>query len=112
MKHFSGNNYFNDQINNNGSLAKSKSNLFDSINSSRSSKNILSYDKKYPLYGLSVSNKKEIENTAEYREYENNLRTILGSKVEIKQSGNNKGKIIINFKSSDEFEKLYDIIKR
>ena len=77
MKHFSGNNYFNDQINNNGSLAKSKSNLFDSINSSRSSKNILSYDKKYPLYGLSVSNKKEIENNDEYYEYnryKNNIK--------------------------------------
>ena len=49
---------------------------------------------------------------AVYRQYEDNLRSILGSKVEIKQNGQNKGKIVIEFNSTDEFEKLYDIIKR
>ncbi len=56
--------------------------------------------------------KKSAESDAVYREYENNLRTILGAKVEIKENGHNKGKILIEFNSTDEFEKLYDIIKR
>ena len=56
--------------------------------------------------------RKNNETEAVYKEYENNLRAILGSKVEIKQSGHNKGKIVIEYNSSDEFEKLYDIIKR
>ena len=56
--------------------------------------------------------KKSAESDAVYREYENNLRTILGTKVEIKENGHNKGKILIEFNSTDEFEKLYDIIKR
>ena len=56
--------------------------------------------------------KKGSDNEAVYREYANNLRSILGSKVEIKENGHNKGKIVIEFNSSDEFEKLYDIIKR
>ena len=56
--------------------------------------------------------RKPIEGDAVYRQYEDNLRSILGSKVEIKQNGQNKGKIVIEFNSTDEFEKLYDIIKR
>ena len=47
-----------------------------------------------------------------YRQYEDNLRSVLGSKVEIQRKSNNKGKIVIEFNSTDEFEKLYDIIKR
>lgn len=58
------------------------------------------------------SKKKTLENEAIYREYENNLRDILGSKVEIQRKGSNKGKIVIEYNSTDEFEKLYDIIKR
>lgn len=56
--------------------------------------------------------KKAISGDAVYREYENNLRAILGSKVEIKENGHNKGKIVIEFNSLDEFEHMYDIIKR
>lgn len=56
--------------------------------------------------------KKSNENEAIYREYEDNLRSILGSKIEIKQNGQNKGKIVIEFNSTDEFEKIYEIIKR
>ena len=56
--------------------------------------------------------KKSNDNEAIYRQYEDNLRSILGSKVEIKQNGQNKGKIMIEFNSTDEFEKLYEIIKR
>lgn len=56
--------------------------------------------------------KKSNENEAIYRQYEDNLRSILGSKIEIKQNGQNKGKIVIEFNSTDEFEKIYEIIKR
>jgi len=56
--------------------------------------------------------RRPIENDAVYNDYENNLRSILGSKVEIKQNGQNKGRIIIEFNSTDEFERVYDIIKR
>lgn len=55
---------------------------------------------------------KVLDNEAIYKEYENNLRTILGSKVAIQRKGSNKGKIVIEFNSTDEFEKVYDIIKR
>jgi ParB family chromosome partitioning protein len=56
--------------------------------------------------------RKTVEAEPVYKEYEDNLRSILGSKVEIKQSGHNKGKILIEYNSLEEFEKLYDIIKR
>lgn len=59
-----------------------------------------------------ASKSKTLEDEAIYKEYENNLRTILGSKVAIQRKGNSKGKIVIEFNSTDEFEKLYDIIKR
>lgn len=55
---------------------------------------------------------KTLEDEAVYKEYENNLRTILGSKVDIQRKGNSKGKIVIEYNSTDEFEKLYEIIKR
>ncbi|MBR4343655.1 MAG: ParB/RepB/Spo0J family partition protein [Lachnospiraceae bacterium] len=56
--------------------------------------------------------RKQIDTEAVYKEYENNLRSILGSKVEIKQNGNNKGKIVIDYISTEDFERIYDIIKR
>ena len=59
-----------------------------------------------------VAVRKTTETDAVYRHYEENLRSILGSKVEIKQSGENKGKIVIEYNSTDEFEKIFDIIKR
>lgn len=37
---------------------------------------------------------------------EQNLRTALGTKVEIKQTGKDKGRIVIHFTSSEEFERL------
>ena len=56
--------------------------------------------------------KKPLEDVGIYREYEDNLRMILGSKVQIQRKSGNKGKIVIEYNSTDEFEKLYDIIKR
>ena len=59
-----------------------------------------------------VVRRKNGESDAVYSQYEENLRSILGSRVEIKQNGQNKGKIVIEFSSADEFEKIFDIIKR
>lgn len=59
-----------------------------------------------------VVRRKTGESDAVYSQYEENLRSILGSRVEIKQNGQNKGKIVIEFSSADEFEKIFDIIKR
>lgn len=54
---------------------------------------------------------KVLEDEAIYKGYEDKLRTILGSKVEIQRKENNKGKIVIEFYSADEFEKIYEIIR-
>ncbi|MCR5324544.1 MAG: ParB/RepB/Spo0J family partition protein [Lachnospiraceae bacterium] len=54
--------------------------------------------------------KKEIKNAVEYKEYEKNLITILGAKVEVQQKGENKGKIVIPYNSVEEFEKIYSMI--
>ena len=59
-----------------------------------------------------IVRKRSAESDAVYSQYEENLRSILGSRVEIKQNGQNKGKIVIEFSSADEFEKIFDIIKR
>lgn len=56
--------------------------------------------------------KKRLEDEAIYRGYEDNLRTIIGSKVEIQRKDVNKGKIIIDFYSADEFEKIYEAITK
>lgn len=54
--------------------------------------------------------KKELDNEAIYNSYAKNMIELTGSKVEIQRKDNNKGKIIIDFNSADEFEKIYDII--
>ena len=59
-----------------------------------------------------IVRKRSADSDAVYSQYEENLRRILGSRVEIKQNGQNKGKIVIEFSSADEFEKIFDIIKR
>lgn len=56
--------------------------------------------------------KASLDDVGIYREYEEKLRTVLGAKVQIQRKDNNKGKIVIEYNSSDEFEKLCDIIKR
>lgn len=54
--------------------------------------------------------KKAIPDEAIYRGYEDNIRTLIGSKIEIQRKDVNKGKLIIDFSSADEFEKIYGII--
>lgn len=53
--------------------------------------------------------KKVLDNEAIYNDYAKNMIALTGSKVEIQRKDNEKGKIIIDFNSVDEFEKIYDI---
>jgi ParB family chromosome partitioning protein len=42
---------------------------------------------------------------------EQELRTALGTKVDIKQMSRGRGKIVIHFRSSDEFDRLRDQLR-
>ena len=54
--------------------------------------------------------KKTLEDEATYKGYEKNLITLTVTKVEIQRKDNNKGKIVIDYSSLEEFERIYDII--
>ena len=54
--------------------------------------------------------KKTLEDEAAYKGYEKNLITLTGTKVEIQRKDNNKGKIVIDYNSLEDFERIYDII--
>ncbi len=56
--------------------------------------------------------KKTLEDEAVYKGYEKNLITLIGTKVEIQRKDNNKGKIVIDYHSLEEFERIYDIISK
>lgn len=58
------------------------------------------------------SDKKSLEDEALYKKYADNMISLVGTKVEIQRKDNNKGKVIINFSNADEFEKIYDIIRK
>ncbi len=45
-----------------------------------------------------------------YRVFEDNIREVLGTKIEIQMKDNNKGKLVIDFTSADDFERIYGII--
>ncbi len=47
-----------------------------------------------------------------YREIENNMKNILGTKVEIKKKAKNKGRIEIEYYSLEELERLIELINR
>ena len=47
-----------------------------------------------------------------YREYEEKLKTVFGSKVIIHNKENNKGKIEINYGSREEFERIVELIEK
>ncbi|MBQ8315544.1 MAG: ParB/RepB/Spo0J family partition protein [Lachnospiraceae bacterium] len=47
-----------------------------------------------------------------YRDIENRMKDILGTKVEIKQKAKNKGRIEIEYYSMDELERLIEMIDR
>ena len=107
MKNLYGNNnyLFKEQINNNSNnitmnnINKSKPNIYNSINSSRSSKNILNVDSKYHFLNFSMNKKNEIDNNNDIY-------------YEIKYKNNNKYSAM-NSKTRDElnYDYLYDRYK-
>lgn len=52
---------------------------------------------------------KNVENDFIYREMENKLKEIIGTKVAIKNNNNNKGKIEIEYYSKDDFERIIEL---
>ena len=50
------------------------------------------------------------EDSYVYRELEEKMKTILGSKVEINRKSNNKGKIEIEYYSNEDLERIIDLI--
>ena len=46
-----------------------------------------------------------------YRQYEEKLNSVFGSKVIIHNKDNNKGKIEINYGSREEFERIMELIE-
>ena len=55
--------------------------------------------------------KKEIEVIKEYRALENYFSDYFKTKVEISAKKNNKGRIIINYNSNDDLERIIELIK-
>lgn len=53
-----------------------------------------------------------VQDLAIYRDLEERMKTILGTKVEIKRKSNNKGKIEIEYYSVDELDRLIDMIQQ
>ena len=54
----------------------------------------------------------QLQHQAIYRELEERMKVIFGTKVEIKNKSNNKGKIEIEYYSSQELERLIDMIQK
>ena len=55
---------------------------------------------------------KKPDDSVIYRDIENRMKDILGTKVEIKQKAKNKGRIEIEYYSMDELERLIEMIDR
>jgi len=56
--------------------------------------------------------KKVPDDSAVYRELENNMKNIFGTKVEIKKKAKNKGRIEIEYYSMEELERILDLMNR
>ena len=55
---------------------------------------------------------KEQDDSVIYRDIENRMKDILGTKVQIKKKAKNKGKIEIEYYSMEELERLIDLMNR
>lgn len=55
--------------------------------------------------------KKELENQFIYQNLEESMKALLGTKVSITRKGNNQGKIVIDYYSNDELERLMYLFK-
>ena len=55
--------------------------------------------------------KKEPENLFVYQDIEEKMKALLGTKVSINHKANNKGKIVIDYYSNDELERILDLFR-
>ena len=51
-----------------------------------------------------------MENDFIYRDSEERMKSLMGTKVSINQKANGKGKIEIEYYSEKDFERIYDLI--
>lgn len=54
--------------------------------------------------------KKDLRYEAVYRDIENSFQSFFGTKVKL-QAGQRRGKIVIEYKSNDDLERLLELIK-
>lgn len=54
--------------------------------------------------------KKNVEKSFIYKDLEEKMQLIMGTKVNVNQKSNGKGKIEIEYYSDEEFERIYDLI--
>lgn len=55
--------------------------------------------------------KKKVYSSPGLRDIESKLKRILGTQVKIRQTGNSKGEIVIEFYSNDDFERLIELFE-
>lgn len=58
-----------------------------------------------------VQDKVKIEKSLELKDFENNIKRVFATKVQIK-GNDNKGKIVIDYYSKDDLNRIYEILKR
>jgi ParB family chromosome partitioning protein len=61
---------------------------------------------------LPSSNKKPLEKTSHIQALEAELQKVLATRVEIRQRGVDRGQIILNFESNDDFERLVEVLRK
>lgn len=59
----------------------------------------------------SAKEKQEIKNEFIYQNLEEKMKSLLGTKVSINHKANNRGKIVIDYYSNDELERLMDLFQ-
>ncbi len=70
-------------------------------------KKLLTPEEKKPM-----KPEKTVDDSVIYRDIENRMKDILGTKVEIKKKAKNKGRIEIEYYSMEELERLIELINR
>jgi ParB family chromosome partitioning protein len=58
------------------------------------------------------SNKKPLEKTSHVQSMESELQRVLATRVEIRLRGPDRGQIILNFETNDDFERLLEVLRR
>jgi ParB family chromosome partitioning protein len=58
-----------------------------------------------------VTEKVVIEKSLELKDFENSIKRVFATKVQIK-GNDNKGKIVIDYYSKDDLNRIYDILNR